>query len=159
MWTIRSVVCAAAVGTLALPNPGGAATPRPVIPSVDQYVEAVPTSAGPKYAGTREERVQPLTVAAERTVIAEAGADADVLIQVATSPRYGAPRDAKADRGVAPPSVRPPGNEEQEQRSALNDMSAEGVEHIPSRIFWLATFMGASLVAAIAFEVVRRRPR
>jgi hypothetical protein len=153
----RHIVFAAAVVALASPTVSGAATPRPVIPSVDQYIEAIPTSAGPQSAARGGERVRPLTLAAQRQVEAEAGSDAEALTEVATSSRYGAPVESSDDRteapprSAAPPSHKPAETEEENERSALEQMPAQAVEGVESRLVGLVAFMLVTLIAALGY--------
>lgn len=159
MQTIRHIVCAAAVAALASPGVAGAATPGPGLPSIDQYVEAIPTSAGPQSAARGGERVQPLTLDAERRVEAKAGSDAEALTEIATSSRYGAPIEP-GDRNAAPPSDKAAETKEGAEKSALEQMPAsQTAESAESRLVGLVVFMVASLVTALVYEVVRRRAR
>ena len=130
-----------AAAALVSPGVAGAATPRPGDPSIDQYIEAVPTSAGPQPAVGGAERVQPLSLEAARQVKAKAGSDADALTKIATSSRYGAPvesKPAEPKEGVA--------------KSALEQIPAsQATESGDSRLVALAVFMAASLAAALAY--------
>jgi hypothetical protein len=142
--TNRQIACAAAAATLVSPGLAGAATPGD--PSVDQYIEAVPTSAGPTPAAGGEERVQPLPVQARREVKAKAGSDAAALTKVATSSRYGAPvtsEPAESKKGTT--------------KSALEQIPAsQAVESGESRLVALGVFMTASLAGALAYAWRRK---
>jgi hypothetical protein len=158
--TIQHIVCAAAAAALALPGIASAATPRPGDPSIDQYIEAIPTSAGPQSAVGAAERVQPLTLRAARQVKAKAGSDADALTKIATSSRYGAPVESGDNRSTAPPSDKPAETKEGAEKSALEQMPAlQTAESAESRLVALVVFMVASLVTALVYKVFRRRSR
>jgi hypothetical protein len=72
-------------------NPGSSA-------AVAQYVEQIPTSSGSKATGVGKVHTKPLAAKVKKKLQAEAGKDAPLLEQVATSSAYGAPQQT-----VAPP--------------------------------------------------------
>jgi hypothetical protein len=161
---IRHIVCAAVVAAIASPDLGGAATPRPGAPSIDQYIEAIPTSAGPQSTVGGAERVQPLTVELGREVEAKAGSDADALTKIATSSRYGAPVKSKpAETGNDPDKSTteqtPAETGTGADRSALEQIPAsQTAENVELRLVGLVAFMAASFAAA-AYAWTRRRSR
>lgn len=67
------------------PRPGGSA-------AVAQYVEEIPTSSGSQATGVGKVQTKPLAPALSHRLNKEAGADAPLLQQVATSSAYGAPQ-------------------------------------------------------------------
>jgi hypothetical protein len=67
------------------PHPGGSA-------AVAQYVEQIPTSSGSQATGVGKVKTKPLAPAIRHRLTKEAGADAPLLQQVATSSTYGAPQ-------------------------------------------------------------------
>jgi len=146
--TIRHIACAAAAAALVSPGVAGAAPPRTGDPSIDQYIEAVPTSAGPQSAVGGAERVQPLPREAVRQVKATAGSDAEALTKIATSSRYGAPVKRK------PVEAR----EGDVTKSALEQIPAsQAADSGESRLVALVVFMAASLAAALVYAW--RRPK
>lgn len=107
-----TAVVLAALGFAGTANAGPA---PPEIPAVSAYVEMVPTSRGSKPSATPA-RGRPTTLDAnvERKLETEAGADAPLLKEVATSPAYGAPAratrrpsaaEARGDEGAAAAAV------------------------------------------------------
>jgi hypothetical protein len=150
MRTSTHIVCAVALVALASGGPAGAATPGPGAPSVDQYIEAIPTSAGPQSVAGGEERVQPLPRETELQVEAEAGPDAEVLTKIATSSRYGAP--------IAPRGEEPAEKGDDSVATALEPTPAQAADGAELRLFGLIAFMIASLVAGVAWQRVRGTP-
>jgi hypothetical protein len=145
--TIRHIACAAAAAALVSPGIAGAAPPRTGDPSIDQYIEAVPTSAGPQSAVGGAERVQPLPREAVRQVKATAGSDAKALTKIATSSRYGAPVKRK-----------PVEAKEGGTKSALEQIPAsQAAGSGESRLVALVVFMAASLAVALVYAW--RRPK
>jgi hypothetical protein len=136
--TIRHIVCATAAAALVSPGVAGAA---PGDPSIDQYIEAIPTSAGPQAAVGVEERVQPLTIEAGRRVKAEGGSDVDALTKIATSSRYGAPVDSKPVKT---------GNGA-ETSALMRIPASQAAASAESRLVALVAFMTVSLAAALAY--------
>jgi hypothetical protein len=81
---------AAAPGALAAGSP-----PLPPHSGVEQYVEQLPSATGATALGRGGGKASKLAPAAARAVAKQGGSDAQVLQQLATSPRYGAPPAAK----------------------------------------------------------------
>jgi hypothetical protein len=99
--THRRCRLASCLGTLAIVAGAlpAAALGDPPPPAVAQYVEMVPTSAGPKAPSAGSERTAELPVGAAAALEREPRNVAGALEQIATSDRYGAPTDAvSADR-------------------------------------------------------------
>jgi hypothetical protein len=84
----------------------GAQTEPPPPPddgsAIDEYVEEIPTSSGGVAPGAGEKKTKPLPTPVSAQLASEAGDDADVLTEVATSSDAGAPQ---AD--LAPPERGP----------------------------------------------------
>jgi hypothetical protein len=160
MRTSRRILCAAAVAVLMAAGPAGAATPGPGAPSIDQYIEAIPTSAGPQSVARGKERVQPLTREAEQQVNAEAGADAKALTEIATSSRYGAPVETEDKPTAAPAPPKPAERGTARPADRAEDVialdSPAQAEAYDSRLIGLIFFMAASLAAATAYAGTRR---
>jgi hypothetical protein len=102
-WKRGFLVGATVVGTL-LALAGQAAAQSPCgVSAIDQYVECVPTGDGRNSSGANQ-GAQPPSAPLPPPIVAQiessAGDDADVLRQVAASPRYGAPSKS-ASRGGA----------------------------------------------------------
>jgi hypothetical protein len=77
----------AAVGAPAALGGGG---PPQDVSAISQYVETLPTSAGPRTVGSASGQT-PLSAASARKVSREGGRDAKTLVKIATSRRLGAP--------------------------------------------------------------------
>lgn len=158
MRTTPQIVCLATVAVLISAGPAGAATPGPGAPSIDQYIEAIPTSSGPQPVASIVERVQPLTREAEQRVETEAGSDAEALTKIATSSRYGAPVATEGDGSAAPLSTKPAETDQDDTTVALGP-PAQAAEGSESRLVGLIAFMAGSLVTAVAYAGIRRRSR
>lgn len=165
MGALRALtVIVAAVTAAAVSAASQAATPVPPRPVVDQYVELVPTAEGPSSPRAEEER-QPLPMEVSRRVEEQAGPDADALTTIATSSRYGAPQEisppdeARAPRPTAPEPEPAPGGEDDEERPQAEAVGSvdEVALSLDARLVALLLAMGLSLVAAAAYELVRRR--
>jgi hypothetical protein len=85
----RSAVIAALFAATAVVPSAALADDSP--PSVDQYVENVPTAAGAQASGWSQGNAKKLPVSIRRRITEQAGSDARVLNKIATSPTYGAP--------------------------------------------------------------------
>jgi hypothetical protein len=133
----------------------------PVDPSIDQYVEAVPSGCGRAHGGKIVAKL-PKTIT--RALQQQGGSDAALLEQVATSSTFGAPAvngkvNAKGHRAEKKRlrSVR------QEKRSAvpeaLGAIGALGGGSGGGRLLGLVIVMGATAAAAFAFALLRLRAR
>jgi hypothetical protein len=159
MRTIPRVLCAVALAGLTIPG-NAAAAPPPGVPAIDQYIEAVPTSAGPRSTAA-EEHVQPLPPAVARRVELEAGSDAETLTEVATSARYGAPvrprSEAQGPARRSAPVVREGRPPKTSEHTALDAVRPEQPSGGDARLVTLVSFMAATLLAVLAYQLVRRR--
>jgi hypothetical protein len=162
MRSSRRILSAAVLVALLGPGVADGATPQPGAPAIDQYIEQIPTPSGPQPTSV-EERVQPLPAAAQRELEAEAGADAEVLTEIATSSRYGAPVEPKV---VTPPEDRgetdtgegaSEGSERADEVMAIDAVPASTDEGGDTRLAILVAFMAGSLVAALVFRRASRR--
>ena len=146
------VLLAAAFGDAA---PASAAVPRPGASSVDQYVELIPTAAGPKAPGVEEERRLSLSPEAMRALDGVPKGTAAALANVATSSTYGAP--SRRGSGASGRNVR-------DTRTARSPSGNESVEAIAAavapagdtRMIALLVTLAAVTVAAAALSLRRR---
>lgn len=72
------------------------------VAAVCQYVEQIPTSSGSQATGFGKPRVTPLPPAVKEQLTRQAGADAPLLEQIATSSVYGAPQKKLRAAPVGP---------------------------------------------------------
>jgi hypothetical protein len=90
-------------------------------PAIDQYVEAIPTAAGPRPTSRPpDSQSRALAPTVERTIRQDGGDLGDALVQVATSPGYGAPSRGSEAQGPGP-YERLPDAEDQTLGGALSD--------------------------------------
>lgn len=144
---VLAVALAALAG--ATPSASLAAT-APPLPVVDQYIEQLPTAEGPVAPNTDENRPLPTTVVQQ--VEQQGGADAGPLTEISTSSRFGAPQRRPAP--IAPSTDAPDG--EEPATEAIEATDAPTVPRDP-RLVVLLLALGASLVAAGGYELLRRR--
>lgn len=145
------VLLVAAFGDAA---PARAAVPRPGASSVDQYVELIPTAAGPKAPGVEEERRLSLSPEAMRALDGVPKGTAAALVNVATSSTYGAPSRLGSgasgrivrDTRTAPPS----GNKSVEAIAAAVAPAGD------TRMIALLLTLAAVTVAAATLSLRRR---
>lgn len=112
-------------------------------PSLDQYVERVPTAEGDRPSAPPGKDSEPLAPAAARALEGSGGESAADLRAVAESPQLGAPRTRRGG-GAAPTRVAVPA-----AASAAQDGGAP--------IGWLVAGMALSGLAAVAFSLTRRQ--
>jgi hypothetical protein len=155
--TLTAVLVALLATMLAEAAPARAAAPRPGASSVAQYVELVPTAAGPKAPGVEVERRLPLSPEAKRALEGAPKATAVALLAVATSSTYGAP--SRLGTGTSGPIARetratsqsPAGN-----RESLEAIAAAVAPAGDMRMIGLLVILAATTVAAGAFSLRRR---
>lgn len=155
--TLTAVLVALLAMMLAEAAPARAAAPRPGASSVAQYVELVPTAAGPKAPGVEVERRLPLSPEAKRALEGAPKATAVALLAVATSSTYGAP--SRLGTGTSGPIARetratsqsPAGN-----RESLEAIAAAVAPAGDMRMIGLLVILAATTVAAGAFSLRRR---
>jgi hypothetical protein len=151
------VLVALLATTLAEAAPARAATPRPGASSVAQYVELVPTAAGPKAPGVEKERRLPLSPAAKRALEGAPKATAVALLTVATSSTYGAPSrlrtgaSGRIARDTRATTQSPAGN-----RESLEAIAAAVAPAGDTRMIGLLVILAATTVAAGALSLRRR---
>ena len=155
--TLTAVLVALLATTFAKAAPARAAAPRPGASSVAQYVELVPTAAGPKAPGVEREQRLPLSREAKRALERAPKATAAALLTVATSSTYGAPsrlgsgasgRIARDTRATTPS---PAGN-----RESLEAIAAAVAPAGDARMIGLLVILAATTVAAGALSLRRR---
>jgi hypothetical protein len=96
---------AAAPSAAAAPGP-----PPPDVAAIAQYFESFPTSGGDRLSGTASGKT-PLPPAVAREVRRSGGADADALLELATSASHGAPQQAPGEpRSPGSPRTDPSGS-------------------------------------------------
>jgi hypothetical protein len=151
--TGRAIVIA--VFALLLVAPAAWAGGKP--PSIDQYVEQIPTSKGPKPTGGPAQTVSRLPRTVERTIRSEGGNDAQALEEVATSSRFGAPKKikvAKKERKQLEKKLRAKSVEEPKAiPAAIGAVSETG----NGRLLALVIVMATMTAAALALAGLRRR--
>jgi hypothetical protein len=155
--TLTAVLVALLAMMLAEAAPARAAAPRPGASSVAQYVELVPTAAGPKAPGVEVERRLPLSPEAKRALEGAPKATAVALLAVATSSTYGAP--SRLGTGTSGPIARetratsqsPAGN-----RESLEAIAAAVAPAGDMRMIGLLVILAATTVAAGALSLRRR---
>lgn len=136
--------------------PAKAAAPRPGASSVDQYVELVPTAAGPKAPGVEKERRLPLSPKATRALDGVPKATAVALRNVATSSTYGAPSrlggvaSGRIVREARTTARSPSGNQSVEALAAAVAPAGD------TRVLALLLTLAAVTVAAAALSLRRR---
>lgn len=150
---------ALAAATVLLVSAGAARAASP--PAIDEYVESVPTADGSTGSGTGSSTgsataAHPARTAISRTaaraVERSGGPDKQVLEQVATSARYGAPTKRLAH--AAPHSSRPT-----PAPSAVGAFAAAVSGGGSSRIGWLALVLGLTALATAAAKLLGRSAR
>jgi hypothetical protein len=126
------------------------------VSAVDQYVEAIPTSSGPAPTGSSRAAPRPLPPQVEAEVRATGGADAEELIEIATSPTYGAP-----SRPTLKPTLKDPdgvgdvGIPDDAQPSALDAVISPVAEADEPRLLVLLALLAAMTVLAFGLAVRR----
>jgi hypothetical protein len=137
-------------------------------PSLDQYVESVPTATGdrsdPSYGGNRRGSAGALPAATRRRIGQQGGADAPALEAVAGSPALGAPptrgsggngreagRASGEGRSATPPAAAAPSAIDAAATAATGD----GAGATP----WLLAGVVLVSLAAAAAALARRRRR
>jgi hypothetical protein len=131
-------------------------------PSVDQYVESVPTGSGPATTtpGSRGGAREPLPAGARRALAAAGGADRAALTAISSSPSLGAPKATRsgATRRSSTGKRAKPGTERQVAKLTTppdrGTLAAAGAALGDSGTVSLLVI--AALVAATAAMVVLR---
>ena len=147
---------AAVLISLAATGPASAATPpgNPLqdVSAIDQYVEAIPTSSGPAATGGGSAKPRPLPPDVASEIREQGGNDADALMEVATSPRYGAPTGSGD-------SIRPEDSSEaaQTQPSPLEALVSPIAEADETRLLVLLALLGGMTLVAFARAAQRQR--
>jgi hypothetical protein len=141
-----AIVVVFTAGLLATAAPVAGQTPPPS--AVDQYVEMVPSAAGPKAPGREKKRKRPLPSAGQKALAAAPPEIAKPLEDIATSPDYGAPAATESPRAEAPRAAKPPQAEKPKPRAEAapaqpSDSAAPTTQRLTD-----ATF--ASTVSAVA---------
>lgn len=106
-----AAVCAAAPLALASLAHAQNAPPNPGASAVSQYVEMVPTGAGPTASGIEKEKRTPLPRAGANALKQAPPTVAKPLEEIATSSTYGAPEPSEQGSQTAArePDIVPPG--------------------------------------------------
>jgi hypothetical protein len=127
--------------------------PPPDVSSIEQYIEQIPTSRGPRVGGTGDGKGQPLSRQARRQLQEQGGRDAAALERIATSPAYGAPeRPLRKSREL----VRRPGEDDASLGGALSAAVSAPGEGGEWRLGVLAAFLVAT-TGALGAAAYRRR--
>jgi hypothetical protein len=130
-----------------------AATSPPVPPDIAAilvYVETIPTGSGAKAVRPGAEQKAPLPPATARKLRAEAGRDARILEEIATSSQYGAPQRKLP---LAHDRPEPDGDDLSPRVLATAVTAAADVEE--GRLLGLTLVLGA--ITAVAFGMAARR--
>jgi hypothetical protein len=147
----------------------------PSNPSLDQYVESVPTSHGdpPPGGGSTRGHISTahLPASVRHQIAAHGGGDATQLEAIATSPAFGAPADAIASTSARSGSAS--GRGSAPRRHTTSPPPAASADHRPSGIAAVATsatsgeggsnallLVGLVVITALAAAtaLARRRP-
>jgi hypothetical protein len=140
-------------------------TPPPVppeTPSIDQYVETVPTSHGGTSAGIGKPRAKPLPHRIAAKIRARSDAVTKNLEVVATSSAYGAPqsdlsRPAKTSRQREKPSANPARpSAEPKAANALSAAVSAVSDSGDSHVFWLLAAI-IVVTTAMVWATARRQ--
>jgi len=119
------------------------------VSAVAQYIEAIPTSAGPARTGRIGATPRPLPPQVASKAREQAGDDAEALIELATSPTHGAPsRPTLGGSGEAAPA----------QPSALDAVVSQIAAADERRLLVLFVLLGGMTLAALAHAARRQRP-
>jgi hypothetical protein len=121
--------------------------PPPGTPSIDQYVETVPTSQGGASPGVAKPRVKRLPRRISANLDARSDSVARRLEAIATSSSYGAPQRDLA-RQMNTRSMRKPGSPFSAAVSAVSDSG-------DSHVFWLLAAM-IVVTTAMVWATARR---
>jgi hypothetical protein len=150
-------VCALGVALLPTPTAGAQDPPPDETALVDQYKETIPTASGPKVSGgggngggTGGGTPLPPAVATELTQ-AVGEEDANRLEEIATSPRFGAPRVHPPDEGRLPAE----GGAPSAFSAAVDGLAGESGDSLLPLLLALVFSTGALFGAALH----RRRQR
>ena len=126
--------------------------PADDVSAVDQYVEAVPTSSGPAPTGRGGAKPQPLPATIASKVREIGGDDADTLMQVATSPAFGAPSGARVK-----PAQPQRSETAQAPPSALDAVVSPVAEANDSRLLFLLGLLAAMTAVAVTLALRSQR--
>jgi hypothetical protein len=126
------------------------------VSAVDQYVEALPTSAGPAPTGRGGSKQQPLPTTIASKVREIGGDDAGTLMQVATSPAFGAPAGARL-KPSQPRSVGDQAEAAQARPSALDVVVSPVAEANDSRLLFLLGLLAAMTAVAVTLTLRSQR--
>lgn len=145
-----------------------------VDPSIDQYVESIPTGCGRAQSNDKT-RTAKLPKRITQALKREAGADAALLEQIATSPTYGAPVSTASSTEARSSTRKIDRVERRHLRKQVREVRNERRDAVPEalgaigalggtddgggRLLWLVVVMGATAAAALAFALLRLRGR
>ena len=124
------------------------------VSAISQYVEALPTSSGPAATGRRGGRPRPLPPLVAARVREQGGDDAEALIEVATSPTYGAP-----SRTSSKEPIRPGDTDERvrERPSPLDAVVSPIADADEPRLLVLLALLGSMTLTALTLAARRQR--
>ena len=148
MWLIAPVTLTVALG----PAPAVAAGPPLPVPALAQYVESLPTSAGPIVTAAVKPRAGTLPGAVREKVATYGGPDAETIEEIATSSVYGAPQTELTRPGRGHSESQRGTTETPQALPATFQTDGSGTSRVPI----LTTLMLASAVA-MAFAARRLR--
>jgi hypothetical protein len=140
----RACLTALLAAALVPASAGAANPPPPPVPAIAQYVESLPTSAGPAVPGSGKPHSRALPTAVERTIRTQGGRDARTIEAIATSSAYGAPQTSLNARRPARqlPGTATPGAQ---RVAAAQIVSTDGGGN--TRLVVLAALLGLATVA------------
>jgi len=119
------------------------------VSAVAQYIETIPTSAGPARTGRIGATPRPLPPQVASEAREQGGNDAEALIELATSPTHGAPSRPTLDASGEPVPAQP---------SALDAVVSQIAEADERRLLVLLVVLGSMTLAALALAARRQRP-
>src|SRR5215216_4039669 len=128
-------------------------------PSIEQYVEQIPTSKGSKPAGGPEKKVTKLPQRVEETIQTEAGSDAEAqaLEEVATSTRFGATKKVRVKKAESKRLEKRLRSKDVADAKAIPAAIGTVSETGNGRLLALVIVMAVMTAAAVALAALRRR--
>ena len=146
-------------------HPGGGSSA-----AVAQYVEQLPTSSGSQAVGVGKVESKPLPRKIKQRLVAQAGADAPLLEQVATSSAFGAPQERLSTRPKGAREGGRPGpgrsseligtenlGDDTSATQALDAAVSVVTDGSDTRLIGLVVFLAAITAAALASAAYRGR--
>jgi hypothetical protein len=124
------------------------------VSAIDQYVEAIPTASGPKPTGQSKGSPRPLPPHAAAEVREQGGEDTAALVEIATSPTYGAPSRSTLKDAAGVRELR---DEVEPQPTALDAVVTPLGEADEPRLLALLALLGGMTLLAFTLAVVRQR--